>query len=195
MCIEICILCGHVLCEGVGRRYKKYDVMSKLIESRCIATPFVYSCVMKYNNTMGKHTVCIACVNWTRRLSLRKSADKILIPMDNVILFVMDPGRYLEPDKRTLIRLLKSLCLGQGQYGMGMMNHYTCFQDGNMRAVQKVLHEKYFNYAVDPTGAEVVTDYYKDSIIDAIVREWWIFNGMPTILQNKVSTVSPTPFI
>jgi hypothetical protein len=94
---EVCILCGHVLSPDAGRRYKKYDAMADLISVKCIPTAFVYSCVVKHRDSCGKHTVCIACVNWTRRLSLKTTPGLILIPMDNVIMFVMEPGQYCIP--------------------------------------------------------------------------------------------------
>jgi hypothetical protein len=92
--MEICILCGHVLGVSVGRRYKKHDAMVDLIRQKCIPTPFVYECVTSPRAGCGKHTVCIACVNWTRRLSLSKTSALVFIPMDNVIMFVMDPGEF-----------------------------------------------------------------------------------------------------
>jgi hypothetical protein len=64
--IEMCILCGHVVCAGDGRRYKKYGAMTALISEKCIPTAFVYACVTKFQGDDGRHTVCIACVNWTR---------------------------------------------------------------------------------------------------------------------------------
>jgi hypothetical protein len=222
--LEVCILCGHILYPGVGRRYKKYGAMTDLISRKCTPTAFVYACVTKYTGDVGKHTVCIACVNWTRsvhllrlvyfvyvtpsqllknaslcrRLSLRQTSKTIFIPMDNVLLFIMQPGKFIEPDKRTLVRLLRSLCT---QYTTGpaskvrMCNQYTCFESGAMQAVKRVLTEKYFTTpCIDITATEVkpdhldgITDYYKDSIIDLIIREWWVFNGMPTFLQDKTT--------
>jgi hypothetical protein len=64
--LEVCILCRHILYPGVGRRYKKYDAMTDLILRKCTPTAYVYACVIKYTGDVGKHTVCIACVNWTR---------------------------------------------------------------------------------------------------------------------------------
>jgi hypothetical protein len=64
-----------------------------------------------------------------------------------------------------------------------------------MQAVKRVLTEKYFTaQCIDTTAHEVtpdhldgITDYYKDSIIDIIIREWWVFNGMPTFMQDKTT--------
>jgi hypothetical protein len=182
---EMCILCGHVLIREAGRRYKKHEAMADLITQRCTPTAFVYSIVMKYRGGSGKHTVCIACVNWTRRLSLRAAnAKRIFIPMDNVIMFAMKPGQYLEPDKRTLVRLLRSISVPVvDDDGEERPNHYTSFESGTLRSVKKVLFAQYFAHE----GAESATEYCKDSLIDTIVREWWIFNGMPTFLQDKTT--------
>jgi hypothetical protein len=106
--------------------------------------------------------------------------------MDNLLLFVMHPGKYIEPDKRTLVRLLRSLCT-QHTNG-GMRNHYTCFESGLMQAVKRVLVEKYF--ARDGAACnhvDGITDYHKDSIIDIITREWWVYNGMPTFMEDKTT--------
>jgi hypothetical protein len=185
MCAEICVLCGHVLFHGVGRRYKKHEVMKELITRKCVATPYVYSCITKHASGDGKHTVCIACVNWTRRLSLRNNLEKVLIPMDNLILFVMKPGQYVEPDKRTLVRLLHSLCRGSVSDGVApMLNHYNCFEDGTMRSVKKILRDKYF---VGDSDKDDGVDYSKDAIVDLIIREWWIYNGMSDCLEDKAT--------
>jgi hypothetical protein len=69
--LEVCVLCGHILFPGVGRRYKKYDTMTDLISSKCIPTAFVYACVTQYTGNTERHTVCIACVNWTRSVLSR----------------------------------------------------------------------------------------------------------------------------
>ena len=106
--------------------------------------------------------------------------------MDNLLLFVMHPGKFVEPDKRTLVRLLRSLCR---EYTIGgMRNHYTCFESVLMQAVKRVLIQKYFteNNAQEDR-VDGITDYYKDSIIDIIIREWWVFNGMPTFLEDKTT--------
>ena len=114
--------------------------------------------------------------------------------MDNVILFVMQPSQYLEPDKRTLVRLLRSLCTEHTIASSRMFNHYNCFESGIMQAVKRVLTEKYFTsqcIAITDKDAkhvaEDITEYYKDSIINIIIREWWIFNGMPTFLEDKTT--------
>jgi hypothetical protein len=176
-------LCGHVLSCDTARRYKKHDVLKQLVIRKCIPTAYVYSCVVNYRGA-GKHTVCIACVNWTRRLSIRKGKDLVFIPIDNVILFVMQPGEYLEPDKRTLVRLLHSLCVPvvvEEEPRNSVLNQYSSFESGCMRSVKKVLLEKYF-----VAGQEVdISDYHKEPVIDTIIREWWIFNGMPCFLDNK----------
>jgi hypothetical protein len=183
MSTEFCILCGHVLGVSDGRRYKKYDAMRELVIQKCIPTTFVYASVVRCSNGVGKHTVCIACVNWTRRLSLKTSQQLIYIPMDNVILFVAQPGQHAEPDKRTLVRLLRSLSAVPPL----PVNHYTCFETGAMTSLKKVLVEKGFFDGTREVCEETdaVAEYDKDLLIDTIIRVWWIFNGMPTFLSDK----------
>jgi hypothetical protein len=48
-----------------------------------------------------------------------------------------------------------------------------------MRSLKKVLVDRYFS-------CDGVVEYQKDALIDAVVREWWIFNGMPTFMTHKV---------
>ena len=219
--LEVCVLCGHILFPWAGRRYKKHDAMNDLISRKCTPTSFVYACVTQYKGNTGKHTVCIACVNWTRsvlatalwistamichsidtwrffvhrRLSLKKGSTQFFIPMDNLLLFVINPGKYPEPDKRTLVRLLRSLC---NEYTLDnasqhctspMSNHYTCFESDVMQAIKRVLTEKYFAVkCVDDDSVDGITDYHKDAIVDIIIREWWVCNGMPKVLQDKTT--------
>jgi hypothetical protein len=66
-----------------------------------------------------------------------------------------------------------------------MLNHYTCFESGSMRSLKKLLVEKYFVDAGTEGFLGGVTEYQKDALVDAIVREWWVFNGMPTFMQDK----------
>jgi hypothetical protein len=60
-----------------------------------------------------------------------------------------------------------------------------------MQAVKRVLIEKYFSmHCIDVQGDDSIdgiTDYHKDSIIDIIIREWWVCNGMPTFIEDKTT--------
>jgi hypothetical protein len=49
-----------------------------------------------------------------------------------------------------------------------------------MRSLKKVLVDRYF-------GCDGAVEYQKDDMIDAVVREWWIYNGMPTFLTDKIA--------
>jgi len=116
--------------------------------------------------------------------------------MDNLILFVIQPGMYPEPDKRTLVRLLKSLC-SKYIYGeldtVPMYNQYTCFESPVMNVVKQVIRSKYISSdSINLTSPDSVNYFTgevirlcKDTIVDEIVRVWWIFNGMPTILDHR----------
>lgn len=87
--------------------------------------------------------LCIACINWVRRLSQhqqQKQAGAVgqklpcskgkYIPLDNLLLFAHDPGAFPEPDKRCMQRLLQNLCIeycGESPQ-VAARNPYRCFE-------------------------------------------------------------------
>ena len=52
-------------------------------------------------------TLCIPCLNWKRR-TMRRSR-KVYLQIDQMICYILQPGRMNEPDQRCVQRLLKAL--------------------------------------------------------------------------------------
>jgi hypothetical protein len=50
---------------------------------------------------------CIACVNWRRRMELRKTVG--LLPIEQLALYILRPGYHGEPDRRCVQRLVNSI--------------------------------------------------------------------------------------
>lgn len=69
-----------------------------------------------------------------------------VIPLDNLLLFISDPGNHREPDKRTMYRLLQNLSIeytGQGS-GVCIQNPYLRFSNHIAEQVITVFKRKYF---------------------------------------------------
>lgn len=106
-----CVLCG-ILLQGRKRRLFCPVEGVKFITERCKATPFLHAFL---ENTLPRQTtklgLCIPCVNWKRRAergTLRRTARPML-QLDQMILFLMQPGKHQEPDHRCMERLVEAV--------------------------------------------------------------------------------------
>ena len=112
-CLQNCALCG-INMAGLKRRLLCPVEGRKLLEERCKPTPFLYAHLMQYLCTAGRDQklhLCIPCVNWKRRVcqgSLKRVAQPML-QLDQMILFLMQPGKHQEPDLRCMERLVKAV--------------------------------------------------------------------------------------
>ena len=101
---------------------------------------------------------CIACINWVRRLSRNNTGVRNnMIPLDNMMLFMTDPGNFKEPDKRTMFRLLQNLSI---QYThtepmrepLCIINPYYHFVNPIADRIVHMFKKKYFrSYRFDTT--------------------------------------------
>jgi hypothetical protein len=105
-----CILCGIHLTQGSKKRLLGAQEAQCFIQERCKPTPFLYRSLTAQATTPLRH-VCIPCVNWKRRAEtgLLKRTNKPMLQMDQLILFLMQPGRLQEPDHRCMDRLVKAI--------------------------------------------------------------------------------------
>ncbi len=105
------MLCGIRLC-GLKRRFQPREEVRKFVADRCRPTPFAHLHLIN-GQTAGRGGLCIPCVNWKRRASgtgLRRCA-RPLLQIDQIILYMLDPGSVPEPDQRCMDRLFRALRL------------------------------------------------------------------------------------
>jgi hypothetical protein len=105
---------------------------------------------------------CIACINWVRRLSKSKFKEpkkkkkatlnvesclfpiQNIIPLDNLILFIHNPGSTSEPDKRAMCRLLQNICIQYTSATICVKNPYNRFVSPLMDCIVSEFKQKYF---------------------------------------------------
>lgn len=161
-----CILCGRYLNPSSDRRYKSHQSTAALLEQRCYPTPFVYRHIIATSSSSrdNRCACCIACVNWIRRLTRRRKATKIPLPVDNILLFLHSPGAAIvRPDQRSFQRLLKSLAGGK--------NPYTCFCTPVMERILGRLSKE-----------QALCNH-----VPAVVYVWWKTMGSNTFLEDRVT--------
>jgi hypothetical protein len=172
-----CWLCQQKLGSSKSSRMQGFDTMREFVKDLCQPTPFWYQWLV---NVCVPVNLCIACVNWKRRCSTGaqvrsrsvvgkyvkigskratvKKYEKPMLQLDQLILFLMYPGRFTPPDQRCLHRLLESL-----------------MDPGNMvwhvvpMCVKGVLAQ------VDGTCG-----------VQDLVKAWWVFNGRTPFLKNPI---------
>jgi len=141
--------------------------------------------------------MCTPCGNWFRRVTLSRA--KCHIPIDDVLTFVNAPeGRSLLPDKRILIRVLKSCCMtfsADTELGEKInVNIYrSMFCTPSLLILCKSLEKHFFRSCKVDGNLDSLTHYftnevreiYKGSIVDEVIKVWWLLNGMPPILVSK----------
>ena len=116
---DYCSLCGIRLSLGLKRRLFSGSEARKFITQRCKPTPFLYqllaaapSCPSNDpGSSLQQRSVCIPCVNWKRRVEAGtlKRTKHPLLQLDQLILFLMQPGKHQEPDHRCMERLIKAV--------------------------------------------------------------------------------------
>jgi hypothetical protein len=102
--MQCCYLCGI----GLGarrRRYQEHAPLLEFLKDRCTPTSMVYAHLAGAPPLKGKLPLCIPCVNWKRRGAHKRG----YLQLDQLMLSVMQPGRFREPDQRCLGRLLDAL--------------------------------------------------------------------------------------
>lgn len=105
-----CILCGiHLL--GMKRRVFNQVEGQSFVRKLCKPTPFLHTRLSSQSVLPGKHFMCIPCVNWKRRIAQgsRRRFGRPMLQLDQMILFLLQPGRHPEPDMRCMKRLVKAV--------------------------------------------------------------------------------------
>ena len=146
----------------------------------------------------GKCTLCIACINLCRRLTYSKIHANVLA-IDNLLLFIENPGGHREPDKRCLYRLLQNLCIEYSfmDNTVSIHNPYLRFATPTVHRVINMFKREYFpTWCFQDSAKEtwdmlpelrehsLAPDQHRD-IMNRIVMIWWESNGMPLILTDR----------
>lgn len=193
---EYCLICGHALTSHTPRRFKSASDMLRFVVTSCRPTQYAYEYVtraLSRPDQVEDLPMCTACGNWCKRASASKSQK--FLPVDDVLCFIQDIGNN-PPDKRTLIRVLKSFTMDfvDASGVTRPANMYRIFSTPAVDILTKSLAKDFFTqYPVQ--GAlqdEMMVNYFgdevaalgKDSIVCEIVRVNWLLNGMPVVLQN-----------
>ena len=151
MACSHCSFCGINLSNGLKRRLYSPVPGRKFILQRCKATPFLYPLL-----TAGaidpdrKQHLCIPCVNWKRRAEhgRLKRTRLPMLQLDQMILFLLQPGRFQEPDHRCMERLVVAVR-----------------QPDNM-------FRSIFPAPVQRITRDIAGDTYQHC-----VAAWWLYNG------------------
>ena len=79
---------------------------------RCKPSPFLYSLLQeRLPCKTKKQALCIPCVNWKRRVQQGrlKRTTVPMLQLDQMILFLLQPGKHHEPDLRCMERLVSAV--------------------------------------------------------------------------------------
>lgn len=151
MACSHCSFCGINLSNGLKRRLYSPIPGRKFILQRCKATPFLYPLLTTGTiDPDRKQHLCIPCVNWKRRAEhgRLKRTRQPMLQLDQMILFLLQPGRFQEPDHRCMERLVVAVR-----------------QPDNM-------FRSIFPAPVQRITLDIAGDTYQHC-----VAAWWLYNG------------------
>lgn len=119
---QCCSFCGRNL-GGLQKRLFNQDKFRKFVLEKCKETPFIYPILARDHDPVcpmraGKQYLCIPCVNWRRRAEsgrLRRHL-KPMLQLDQMLLFLLQPGRFPEPDHRCMNRLVAAVRQPENMY-------------------------------------------------------------------------------
>ena len=150
---HFCGLCGIHL-AGLKRRFQCPKDIQAFVVGRCKTTPFLHAHLANQarpSSPAKRQGLCIPCVNWKRRVGSGAGLKRTRRPMlqiDQLILYLLQPGKHQEPDHRCMERLVKAIR-----------------QDTNPFA--RVL----------PTPVQsIVARIRNDTYLDCVMA-WWEYNG------------------
>jgi hypothetical protein len=92
-------------------------------------------------------------------LSFAVKFEKPLLQIDQMILFVIYPGKFMLPDRRCLARLVESM------------------QDTTNIILQQIM----------PTNVQYIFEHMKKgstSLVHDIMHSWWLYNNQPHFLMH-----------
>ena len=170
-----CLFCGTEISFSrrdrcaFNRRRRTLMSVRLFVGLRCRPTPYFHRCLSQLNGK-GRVLLCIPCVNWQRRAA-RGREPKPLLLLDQLILYMLEPGRVPLPDQRCALRLLRSL------RGVRPDSDW----------VIKTM------YGQLPLPAQAILGALPEAVLeegqlgDALVRAWWDYNGRTAFFAHHVT--------
>lgn len=111
-----CSFCGINLMNGLKRRLFHPAQGRRFVLQRCKTSPFLYPLITSDEYPFSrprkcKQYLCIPCVNWKRRAEhgRLKRTRQPMLQLDQMLLFLMQPGHFQEPDHRCMERLVTAI--------------------------------------------------------------------------------------
>ena len=170
-----CIFCGGRIplpsASIYNKRKRSLTSIGQFVSTRCQPTPYGH---LHFSGVKGEDRVllCISCVNWQRRAcgaGKRKTGAvrKPLLLMDQVALFMMQPGVVPFPDQRCVLRLVMSL-----------RTHGTDWVPKLLLGLMPVPVQ---------TMISMLPDQVEGSVLTALVRVWWDYNGNTVFFSHHLT--------
>ena len=112
---HFCGLCGIHLAAGLKRRFQAPADIQAFVARRCKDSPFLYAHVVNHkahHSAAKRQGLCIPCVNWKRRVGSGAGLKRTRRPMlqfDQLVLYLLQPGKHQEPDHRCMERLVRAI--------------------------------------------------------------------------------------
>lgn len=103
-----CFLCGIRMIKERKCRYKSTSELQAFVRDRCVPTPIAHQRITEAGDLPDQVPVCIPCVNWKRRASVA-GRGKHYLQVDQLVMYILQPGRMAELDQRCVGRLLDAL--------------------------------------------------------------------------------------
>lgn len=153
--MEHCFLCGITLSAGKGRRYRCPLELRAFVTNKCQPTPMAYAHITEGLVLQHETPICIPCVNWKRRTERR--SGKSYLQVDQLIGYILQPGRMQDPDSRCLVRLIEAL---QDQTSPFARAH------------------------VIPLPVLEILSRMEARDLDSIARVWWDLNGRSSFFRH-----------
>jgi hypothetical protein len=143
--------------------------LKNMCATHFVPTSFAYNVLMLLQDGQKIYT-CKHCSLFLRRISHKdgKRKCKRFLPVDQVILFMLQPGAVKVPDIRNLRRFLED---NIGHTGKDSSNFYASFS-----AVRHMLQLVRLNLQQEMLGE-----------VDAVSCAWWSANGNCTIFSSAVA--------
>jgi hypothetical protein len=178
---KTCLLCGGPIHDKNGRK-RTLTALGHFITNRCKPTPYAYQYLSALSGEQSV-TICISCVNWQRRAlgQGRRGKAKLgrpLLFLDYFTFLMLQPGTKIFPDQRCVLRLLKVLKQAdptQTDPVPALLNSLLPVPVQAMVA------------SIDLTSITHIEGQEEGSVIHAVVRAWWDYNGRPRFFAHHLT--------
>jgi len=198
-----CIFCGECTCDqesaqdsedkkakDSGRRTKTKSEIANFVQTWCQPTPFLYQALSSMSGK-AKVDLCVPCINWYRRCSQgmrkRNGGSKQLLRVDHLILYMIEPGKVLQPDQRCIWRLMK--ILKSAEESGDSLAWYEVVPVPVQIMLSRVPIKKILEYepVVDKDVPELLRRSTKEGrvVYDELNKAWYEYNGEPKFFAHS----------